>query len=59
VKIGYQAFYVYSAVKATDGSNISIKFPSIDTECMNVFLREISNSYPDLKTVPAGINQMI
>jgi transposase len=38
---------MYSAVEATDGSNINIKFPSVDTECMSAFLQEISNSYPD------------
>ena len=49
VKIGYKAFYVYSAVSAKNGSNLIIKFPSVDTICMNVFLSELSKKYENSK----------
>jgi transposase len=49
VKIGYKAFYVYGAVSATTGSNFSVSFPSVNTECMNEFLKILSKNYPNQK----------
>jgi transposase len=47
VKIGYKAFYVYGAVSAKNGSNFSVSFSSVNTECMNEFLKILAKNYPD------------
>ena len=39
--------YAYGAVCPTDGSFVSLVLPSMRTECMNVFLKEMSDRYPD------------
>jgi transposase len=49
VKIGYKAFYVYSAVSAKTGSNFSASFPCVNTECMNAFLKNLAENYPNQK----------
>jgi transposase len=49
MKIGYKAFYVYGAVSAKTGSNFSASFPAVNTECMNVFLKILSENYGDQK----------
>jgi len=45
-KIGYQNFYLYSAVNSSNGSNFNLILPKVDTEHMNVFLSELSKEYP-------------
>ena len=45
-KIGYQNFYLYSAVNINDGSNFSLILPNVDTEHMNVFLSELVKEHP-------------
>ena len=39
--------YVYGAVSPMDGESFFIVMPSCDTDCMNVFLRELSKEYHD------------
>lgn len=46
IKIGYQNFYLYSAVNSNDGSNFNLILPRVDTDNMNVFLSELSKEYP-------------
>nr|WP_064592053.1 IS630 family transposase [Orientia tsutsugamushi] len=41
VKLGFQNFYVYSAVNAIVGDNFSLIVPRVNTVLMNVFLREM------------------
>lgn len=49
LKIGYQNFYLYSAVNSNDGSNFNLILPKVDTNHMNVFLSELSKEYPSDK----------
>ena len=42
IKLGFQNFYIYSAVNPTSGESFTLKLPRVDTVCMNVFLKELS-----------------
>lgn len=42
VAIGFKNFYVYSAVSSINGNNFHLILPNVDTECMNIFLQELS-----------------
>ena len=42
VKLGFENFYVYSAVNPFKGSDFTLKMPHVNTDCMNVFLAEMS-----------------
>ncbi len=46
MKIGYQNFYVYSAVSSRDGRHFRVILPKVNTDHMNVFLSELSTEYP-------------
>jgi len=39
--------YLYGAVSPLDGELFSLVMPYANTDCMNVFLKELSNTYPD------------
>jgi hypothetical protein len=39
--------YAYGAVCPTDGSFVSLILPDMRTECLNIFLKEVSERYPD------------
>jgi putative transposase len=39
--------YAYGAVEPLSGESFFLIMPRCDTVCMNVFLRELSNTYPD------------
>jgi len=39
VKLGFQSFYIYSAVAPKDGSDYTVLLPYINTESMNLFLQ--------------------
>lgn len=39
--------YAYGAVEPKTGDSFFLVMPSCDTECMNVFLRELSKAFPD------------
>jgi len=39
--------YAYGAVSPLDGESFFIVMPSCDTDCMNVYLRELAKEYPD------------
>ncbi|MFL0198640.1 winged helix-turn-helix domain-containing protein [Clostridium sp. WILCCON 0269] len=39
--------YAYGAVSPLDGDMVSLVLPRCNTECMNIFLAEVSNQYPD------------
>jgi putative transposase len=39
--------YVYGAVEPLTGESFFLIMPNCDTDCMNVFLQELSKSYPD------------
>jgi len=44
VKLGFQNFYVYSAVNATSGQDFSLILPKVNSLCMNEFLMQMSES---------------
>lgn len=46
IKLGFENFYVYSAVSSFDGFNFSLLLPNVDTSCMNVYLSELSKALP-------------
>jgi transposase len=39
--------YVYGAVSPLDGELFTLVMPYVNTDCMNVFLEELSKTYPD------------
>ena len=39
--------YAYGAICPIDGEMVSLVLPKCNTECMNIFLEEISKSYPN------------
>lgn len=39
--------YAYGAVCPEDGSFTSLVLPDMRTECLNIFLTELSSRYPD------------
>ena len=39
--------YVYGAVSPLDGEMVSLILPYSNTDCMNIFLNEVSKRYPD------------
>lgn len=44
VKLGFENFYVYSAVNPVTGEDFTLMIPNVNTACMNVFLEEMSKS---------------
>ena len=39
--------YAYGAISPLDGDIVSLVLPKCNTQCMNIFLSEVSNQYPD------------
>jgi transposase len=39
--------YAYGAVSPIDGEMVSLVLPRANTKCMNIFLKEVSNRYPN------------
>lgn len=46
-----QSFYVYSAVAVKEGEIISLILPYGNTEMMNIFLKTVSESYPNKEII--------
>ena len=42
VKLGFKNFYLYSSVNPDNGNNFTLLLPSVNTDCMNVYLKELS-----------------
>ncbi|WP_425361806.1 transposase [Candidatus Tisiphia endosymbiont of Mystacides longicornis] len=42
IKIGFQNFYVYSAVNPITGDDFSLMMPNVNTMSLNMFLAEMS-----------------
>ena len=51
VKLGFQNFYIYSAVNPISGDDFTLKMPNVDTTCMNVFLEEMSKEIGESEAV--------
>jgi len=41
VKLGFKNFYLYSSV-SNDGKHFTLLLPNVNTDCMNVYLKELS-----------------
>ena len=42
VKLGFKNFYLYSSVNPNDGDSFTLLLPSVNTDCMNLYLKELS-----------------
>jgi hypothetical protein len=42
VKLGFENFYLYSAVNIESGEDVTLLMPNVDTECMNVWLEQFN-----------------
>lgn len=51
VKLGFENFYVYSAVNSCNGKDFSLIMPKLNTKCMNIFLEEFSKAHKDKEVV--------
>lgn len=51
VKLGFKSFYTYSATNHLSGKHFSLIMPKVNTECMNVYLHELSINLKDKKAL--------
>jgi hypothetical protein len=42
VKLGFRNFYLYSALNPITGEDFTLMLPSVNTDCMNIYLEEMS-----------------
>jgi hypothetical protein len=42
VKLGFKNFYLYSSINSSNGKHFTLLMPNVDTNCMNVYLEELS-----------------
>lgn len=47
VKLGFKNFYVYGAIEPASGEIFTLLLPSVNTEAMSVFLKELAQQYPE------------
>lgn len=47
IKLGFKNFYLYSSVNPQNGTHFTLLMPNVDTDCMNVFLEELSQEFND------------
>lgn len=47
IKTGYSNFYLYAAVDPKGGEFFILELPRVDTEIVNIFLQELSETYSD------------
>ena len=40
--MGFKNFYLYSSVNPSNGDNFTLLLPSVNTDCMNFYLKELS-----------------
>lgn len=48
---GYRFFYIYAGVSPLTGETFMLYLPGVDTEIMNVYLRELSKEYKNQKVL--------
>ncbi len=41
VTLRFKNFYLYSSVNSADGTSLTLLLPSVNTDCMNIFLEEL------------------
>ncbi|MEY3250794.1 MAG: hypothetical protein RLZZ27_902 [Actinomycetota bacterium] len=49
IKLGYKNFYLYSAVNPKTGKEFTLLLPSVNIDCMNIFLAEFAKVNQDKK----------
>ena len=42
MKLGFKNFYLYSSLNSNDGKHFTLLLPNVNTDCMNVYLKELS-----------------
>ena len=42
VTLEFKNFYLYLSINSADGSSFTLLLPSVNTDCMNIFLEELS-----------------
>ena len=47
IKTGYSNFYLYAAVDPKGGESFILELPRVDTEVINIFLKELSETYSE------------
>jgi len=47
VRRSYKWTYLYAAVDPTTGENFCLYLPGLDDGCLEIFLKELSKSYPE------------
>jgi putative transposase len=47
IKTGYSNFYLYAAVDPKGGECFILELPRADTEIVNIYLKELSETYPN------------
>jgi transposase len=47
IKTGYSNFYLYAAVDPRGGECFILELPRVDTEIVNIYLKELSDAYPN------------
>ena len=40
--MGFKNFYLYSSINSADGTSFALLLQSVNTDCMNIFLEELS-----------------
>jgi len=54
VKLGFENFYLYSAVNPDSGEHFTLLLPKVNTDCMNIFLQEFSKKHPEAVIIMDG-----
>ena len=42
IKLGFNNFYLYSAVNISTGKDVTLRAPSVNSDCMNIWLDQFS-----------------
>ena len=51
IKLGFKNFYLYSAIELGTGDNLTLELPYVNTDCLNIFLDQLSKFYPNDKII--------
>ncbi len=51
IKLGFQNFYVYSAISSTNGYNFSLLLPEVNSSNMNIYLERLAKSLRGKKVI--------
>lgn len=51
VKLGFKNFYLYASVSPLDGESCTLFLPTVNTDCMNIYLTELSQQNKGCKVL--------